>query len=148
MPAVFKEMREVYSIKRLKRRRFNQTPKEYLRQVASEQQKDWNEHIPRFLLLYRYAIHCLKMGSSAIVIFETELKLPGDLEFAVKPATERDVAYIGKEESLNELNYIVSTRIKMVSDKIKTIFQAWMREFPSPNVKFGTSIEVSCYLES
>ena len=68
--------------------RFNRTVEEYLRKVVSEQQKDWDEHIPRFLLAYRSAVHDSTPKSPAKVIFGTGVKLPGDLEFGVKPDTE------------------------------------------------------------
>ena len=55
----------------------------------------------------------------AKVIFGTEIKLSGDLEFGVKPATESHATYTGKEESLNELHEFVRTCLKMVSDRIK-----------------------------
>ena len=82
---------------------FNRTLEEYLRKAVSEQQKDWDEHIPRFLLAYRSAVHDSTSRSPAKVIFGTEIKLPCDLEFGIKPTIERDATYIGKEESLNEL---------------------------------------------
>ena len=106
---IFKEMYELYGIKArttpLQTQsdgmidQFNRTLEEYLRKVVSEQQKDCDEHIPRFLLAYRAAVHDSTSRSSAKVIFGTEIKLPGDVddvEFCVKPPT-------GKEGSLNEL---------------------------------------------
>ena len=65
--AVFKEMCEVYGIKKTRStplhsqsdgmvERFNRTLEEYLRTVVSEQQKDWDEHIPRCLLAYRSSL--------------------------------------------------------------------------------------------
>ena len=75
-----------------------------MRKVVIQQQKDWDEHIPRFLLSYRSAIHDLTSKSPAKVIFGTEIKLSGDLEF--------DVTYNGKEQRLNELHEFVLTRKK------------------------------------
>ena len=75
-----------------------------MRKVVSEHQNDWDEHIPRFLLTYRSAVHDSTCRSPTKVFFGTEIKLPGDLEFGVKPATERDSTYTGKEDSLNELH--------------------------------------------
>ena len=76
--------------------RFNRTL-EYLRKVVSEQQKNWDEHISMFLLAYRFAVHDSTSRSPAKVIFGTEIKQPGDLEFGVKPAIEEDFAYTVKE---------------------------------------------------
>ena len=121
--AVFKEICELYDIKKTQTtplhpqsdgmvERFNRTLDEYLRKVVSEQQKDWDEHIPRFLLAYRSAVHDSTSKSPAKVIFGTEIKLPGDLEFDVKPSTEDGATYPKKEQSLNELHEFVRTRIK------------------------------------
>ena len=85
----------------------------------TEHQKDWDEHIPTFLLAYRSAVHDSTCRSPAKVIFGTKIKLPGDLEFGVKPATESDATYTGKKNSLNELHEFVRTRIKLVSDRMK-----------------------------
>ena len=85
----------------------------------NEQQKDWDENIPRFLLAYRSAVHDSTPKSPAKIIFGTEIKLPGDLEFGVQPTTEDDTTYARKEQSINELHEFVRTRIKMVSDRMK-----------------------------
>ena len=98
---------------------FNQTVEEYLRKVVSEHQSDWIEHIRRFLRAYRSAVHDSTCRSPANVIFGTEIKLPGDLEFGVKPDTEGDATCAGKEDSLNELHEFVRTRMKTVSDRMK-----------------------------
>ena len=105
-------------------KRFNRILEEYLRKVVSEQQKDWDEHIPRFLLAYRYTVYNSSSRSPAKVIFGTEIKPPGDLEFlVVEPTTERDDTCTGKEESLNELHEFVRTRIKMVSNRMKARYE-------------------------
>ena len=63
--------------------------------VVREQQKYYDGHIPRFLLAYRSAVHDSTSRSPAKVIFRIEIKLPGDLEFGVEPARERDATYTG-----------------------------------------------------
>ena len=55
-----------------------------------------------------------------LVIFGTEIKLSSDLDFGVKPATEGDDIYTGKEQSLK--SKFVRTRIKMVSDRMKASY--------------------------
>ena len=55
-----------------------------MRKIVNEQQKDWVEHILRFLLAYLSAIHDSTSRSPAKVIFGTEIKLTGDLKFCVK----------------------------------------------------------------
>ena len=93
-----------------------------MRKVVSEQRKDLDEHIPRFLLAYRSAVHDSTSKSPGKVIFGTEIKLPGDLEFDVKPSTEDDATYTKKEQGLNELHEFVRTRIKIVSDRLKASY--------------------------
>ena len=85
----------------------------------SAQQKDWDGHIPSFLLAYRSEVHDSISRSPAKIFFVTEIKLHGGSEFGVKPGAEKDATYTGKEESLNELHEFVRTRIKMVSDRKK-----------------------------
>ena len=63
-------------------------------------------------------VHDLTSKSPAKVIFGIEIKLTGDLEFGVKPATEDDTTYTGKEQRLNELHEFMRTRTKMVSDRM------------------------------
>ena len=53
----------------------------------SQEQKDWDEHISRFLLAYRFAVHDSTYKSPTKVIFRTEINPPGDLEFGVKLVT-------------------------------------------------------------
>ena len=52
--------------------RVNRILKEYLRNVVSEQQKDWDEHIPGFLLAYRSAVQDSISRPTAKVIFGTD----------------------------------------------------------------------------
>ena len=56
--------------------------------------------------------------------FGTKIKLSGDLEFNVNPATAWNATYTGKEDSLNGLHEFVRTRIKMVSDRMKARYDS------------------------
>ena len=47
---------------------FSRTLEEYLRKVMSEQQKDWDKHIPRFLLACLSAVHDSTYRPSAKVV--------------------------------------------------------------------------------
>lgn len=130
--AIFKEMCDVYGIKKTRTtplhpqsdgmvERFNRTLEEYLRKVVSSHQKDWDEHIPKFLLAYRSAVHDSTSRSPAKILFGTELKLPADLEFGVKPGLvhEDNGNVLQAQEELHELHEFVRNRIKMTSDKMK-----------------------------
>ncbi|XP_037813635.1 uncharacterized protein LOC119604837 [Lucilia sericata] len=130
--AVFKEMCDLYGIRKTRTtplhpqsdgmvERFNRTLEEYLRKVVSAHQKDWDEHIPKFLLAYRTAVHDSTSRTPAKIIFGTELKLPGDLEFGIKPSSKSkdDENFSQEQDDLNELHEFVRRRIKMTSDKMK-----------------------------
>ena len=71
--------------------RFNRTLKEYLRQVVSEEQKDWNEYMSKFLLAYRSAVHDSTSRSPGKGNFWDRNKTAGDLEFGVKPVKPQRV---------------------------------------------------------
>lgn len=126
--ALFKEMCELYGIRKTRTtplhpqsdgmvERFNRTLEEYLRKVVSSHQKDWDEHIPKFLMAYRSAVHDSTLRTPAKILFGTDLKLPGDLEFGVQPASTKETTQ--EQENLHELHEFVRSRIKMTSDKMK-----------------------------
>ena len=103
-------MKEVLGVtKKLERLRlelgpFIHSPREYLRKVVSEQQKDWDEHIPRFLLACRSTINDSTSRLPAKVIFGTEIKLHGDLHLGAKSDTEKDATYAEKQKSI--MNFV------------------------------------------
>ena len=126
--AVFQEMCELYGIKKTRTtplhpqsdgmvERFNRTLEEYLRKVVSAHQKDWDQHIPKFLLAYRSTVHNTTSLSPAKVLFGTDLKLPADLEFGAASSSENESSK--EKETLNELHEYVRRKIKMTSDKMK-----------------------------
>ena len=98
---------------------FNRILEEHLQKIVSEHEKDWDEHIPIFLLAYRPFVHDSTPRSLANVTLGYEVKLPGGLKFGVKPVLVGDATYPGKEKSLNEFHELVRTRIKMVTDRMK-----------------------------
>jgi hypothetical protein len=61
--------------------RFNRTLEEHLRKVVDKCQRNWDKHIPMFLMAYRSAVHETTAHSPAKVIFGTDLRLPPDLKF-------------------------------------------------------------------
>lgn len=129
---IFREMCELYGIRKTRTtplhpqsdgmvERFNRTLEEYLRKVVSADQRDWDEHIQKFLLAYRSATHDSTSRTPARVIFGMELKLPGDLEFGTTPASgpaNSDENYPAQDD-LNNLHEFVRNKIKMVSNKMK-----------------------------
>jgi len=61
--------------------RFNKTMKQHLSKVVDQHQKDWDQHIPLFLMAYRAAVHNTTGQSPSKVLFGRELPLPCDVVF-------------------------------------------------------------------
>ena len=59
--------------------RFNQTLERHLAKVVDSHQKDWDRHIPLFLMSYRTAVHESTAVTPACANFGRELRLPADL---------------------------------------------------------------------
>lgn len=58
--------------------RFNRTIKEHLAKVINSDQKDWERHIPLFLMAYRSAVHESTGIPPAKVLFGSNIRLPSD----------------------------------------------------------------------
>ena len=63
--------------------RHNKTMKEHLSKVVHKNQRDWDRHLPFFLMAYRAAIHETTKQTPARVIFGHEIRLPCDLIFGM-----------------------------------------------------------------
>ena len=63
---------------------FNRTLEAQLSKFADQNQKDWDEHIPSFLMAYRSATHDTTHCSPVKMMLGRELKVPIDLMF-VRP---------------------------------------------------------------
>jgi len=61
--------------------RFNKTIEQNLLKVVDQHQKDWDQHIPLFLMAYRAAVHNSTGQSPSKVLFGRELQLPCDVVF-------------------------------------------------------------------
>lgn len=66
--------------------RLNRTIAQYLSKFVSQNQRDWDELIPFFLLSYRSCVHEATNETPAAIIYGRELKLPIDL---VRPRPPR-----------------------------------------------------------
>ena len=102
--------------------RFNRTMKEFLAKVVAEHQRDWDRHLPLFLLAYRSAVHESTQHTPAKVVFGRELRLPCDLEFGVPPGTPQAVAdfVFQLRENLDSTHRLVRGHLKLASDRMKT----------------------------
>ena len=127
--AIFKEMCDSYGIKKTRTtplhpqsdgmvERFNRTLEEHLRKVVDSGQRDWDEHISKFLLAYRSAIHDSTSRTPAKVLFGNELKLPGDLIFGATPNDDVNQDE-DSQNSFSKVHDAVRHRIKMVSNRMK-----------------------------
>jgi transposase InsO family protein len=101
--------------------RFNRTFEEYLAKVVDKNQRDWDKHIPLFLMAYRSAMHETTGTTPAKVIFGNDLRLPGDMRFGAVPSS----AFCGQEyvdkmkEELNEIHQFVREKTGLSSDRSK-----------------------------
>uniref|UniRef100_A0A1B0GEE5 Integrase catalytic domain-containing protein n=1 Tax=Glossina morsitans morsitans TaxID=37546 RepID=A0A1B0GEE5_GLOMM len=65
--------------------RFNRTLEEHLRKVIDDDQQDWDEHIPIFLMAYRSAVNNTTALPPAKILFGSNLRLPADMKFGTPP---------------------------------------------------------------
>jgi hypothetical protein len=102
--------------------RFNRTLEEHLRKVVSRDQKDWDKHIPTFLMAYRSAVHDTTSNTPAKILFGTDLRLPADLLLGMQPSAEKDVSsYVQQlREELDEIHRAVKSHAQLKSDKMKS----------------------------
>ena len=134
--AIFREMCETLGIKKTRTtplhpqsdgmvERFNRTLEEHLRKVVDAHQRDWDKHIPMFLLAYRSAIHNTTSKTPASVLFGMELRLPADLKFGVQRAEAEDEAQQpALRRNMDELHQLVRDRIQIISNKMKERYDA------------------------
>lgn len=93
---VFQQMCDVMGIKKTRTtalhpqsdgmvERMNRTIGRHLAKVTSDHQRDWDRHLPLFLLAYRSAVHETTGQTPGSIVFGRELRLPCDLKFGCKP---------------------------------------------------------------
>jgi len=104
--------------------RMNRTLVNYLEKVVSDHQRDWDQHIPFFLLAYRSAVHESTGQTPASIVFGRQLRLPCDLQFGLKPGTDvTGEDYVSQlRERLHETHERVRQRIGLASTKMKTFY--------------------------
>lgn len=101
--------------------RFNKTIEEHLTKVVEKHQRDWDEHLPLFLMAYRSAVHNTTGLTPARILFGKELRLPCDLKFGSPENEQMDVedyAYRLREKLL-AIHEIARERIQLASDRMK-----------------------------
>ena len=70
--------------------RFNRTLEQHLLKVVDENQTDWDQRIPLFLMAYRSSVHDTTGMTPAKLVLGREIRLPGDLMFG---SPETPVSY-------------------------------------------------------
>lgn len=83
--------------------RFNQTLERHLAKVVDNNQHNWDEHIPLFLLAYRTAVHESTVATPAYANFGRELRLPADMLSGCPSDAAKDFS-----------DYVSDLRVKML----------------------------------
>ena len=71
--------------------RFNRTMEEHRSKMVAEHQKDWDRHLPLFLLAYRSAVHDTTGKTPARIVFGRELCLSCNILFAYPSEEPKEV---------------------------------------------------------
>jgi len=101
--------------------RFNRTIEEYLKKVVSREQRDWEEHVPMFLMAYRAAKHEATQFSPAEVVFGSEIRLPVDIKFGLANPSELNHEHYVEQQRLHmdKVHNYVRGKLKVNSDRMK-----------------------------
>jgi Integrase zinc binding domain/Integrase core domain len=102
--------------------RFNRTLEQHLQKVVSQNQRDWDEHIPLFLLAYRSSVHNSTQLSPARLVFGRELRLPCDLEFGTPPGSPESVTVYNQklDARMEAIHQFARERLRVTSDRMKS----------------------------
>jgi hypothetical protein len=102
--------------------RFNRTMEQHLSKVVDQHQRDWDRHLPLFLLAYRAAIHETTHQTPAKILFGHELRLPCDLSFGSPARVPKDVSsYVDElQEAMHSIHDLTRSHILVASDRMKT----------------------------
>lgn len=102
--------------------RFNQTLERHLAKVVDNHQKDWDRHIPLFLMAYRTAVHESTAVTPACANFGRELRLPADLLTGRPPDAPKTISEYTSElrNRLDDVHSHVREHGLQASEKMKT----------------------------
>ena len=70
---------------------FNQKLIEHLAKVVDENQRDWDQQIPLFLMAYRSVAHTTTGETPSKILFGTTLRAPADMKYGILPETPQPV---------------------------------------------------------
>lgn len=102
--------------------RFNQTLERHLAKVVESHQKDWDRHIPLFLMSYRSATHESTAVTPAYANFGRELRLPADLLTGRPPDTPRSITEYASDlrDRIDDVHSLVREHGLQASTRMKT----------------------------
>lgn len=105
--------------------RMNRTIGKYLSKVVSSHQRDWDQHLPFFLMAYRSAINESTGQTPARILFGRELRLPCDLVFRCKPGED----YVSElRRKMDDIHQEVRSHIQIASDRMKERYDIQAKE--------------------
>ncbi|XP_037897301.1 uncharacterized protein LOC119642276 [Glossina fuscipes] len=129
--SIFQEVRQMFSINETRTtplhlqsdgmfERFNRTLQEHLRKVIDNNQQDWNEQIPIFLMAYRSAVHNTTAVPSVQILLGSNLRLPADLKFGKTPNVQRiETEYIARlRVILDSMHRQIRNSTQIVTDGV------------------------------
>jgi hypothetical protein len=102
--------------------RFNRTLSQHLALYVDDHQRDWDKHLPLFLLAYRSATHETTGHTPSMLLFGREVRLPidlvtgrpNDIPLGVDEYTDN------LQKKLEDVHHYVRDRIKLTSRRMKT----------------------------
>lgn len=102
--------------------RFNQTVIKHLAKVVEENQQDWDQQIPLFLMAYRNTAHTTTAETPSKVLFGSTMRTPADVKYGTPPATPQSVTTYIEElrQRLDRVHREVRTTTGKNTDKTKT----------------------------
>ncbi len=112
--------------------RLNRTLVQMLRTVGAENQKDWDEKLPKILLAYRSSVHSTTKFTPHFLMFGREVHLPIDIMFGgTEERFQSENQYAKKtQEVLEQAFETVHTNIKQAQQSQKRYYDSKIRGVP------------------
>ena len=113
--------------------RFNRTLEAQLSKFASDHQKDWDEHAPLLMMVYRTAIHETSCNTPAKLMLGRDLCLPADLltgQQEDEPIPQTSDYVLNLQERLEKVHNFARNNLRLKSDKMKEYYDAKAQDDP------------------
>lgn len=137
--AVFQELMRLLGIKKTRTtplhpqsdglvERMIRTLLQYLSMYVAENQKDWDQWIPLFLLAYRSSRHESTQKTPSLILTGRELRLPLDLLRGPSPCTQNEDTFVGEtKRRLEEIHKFVRRKMRLCSERMKSWYDTHSR---------------------